>query len=221
MSGRRITVLIVDDHAVVRRGLCALLSTEKDIEVVGEAEDGAGAVELALRLVPDVVLMDLVMPVMDGTEAIRRIRARERGIRILVLTSFGTDRKLLPAVKAGASGYLLKDATAEYLVRSIRQAAAGQAPLHPVVARRLLREISRDAPPGSPVECLTVRETEVLRKLAKGLSNVEIATELVISEATVRTHVSSILAKLRLDNRTQAALYGLREGLASLEGEFD
>jgi NarL family two-component system response regulator LiaR len=216
MNDRAIRILIIDDHIVVRRGLRALLATETDIEVVGEAEGGARGVELALRLQPDVVLMDLVMPGMDGTEAIRRIRAQAPTVRVLALTSFGIDGKLFPALDAGAVGYLLKDATAEDLVRSIRSAAADQATLHPAVAGRILRK-SRGAPTTPPAQRLTARETEVLGQLAKGLANEDIADALVISVATVRTHVSNVLAKLNVDNRTQAALYALREGLATLE----
>jgi len=216
MNERAIRILIIDDHTVVRRGLRALLATETDIEVVGEAEDGARGVELALRLRPDVVLMDLVMPGMDGAEAIRRIRAQAPKVRVLVLTSFGIDGKLFPALDAGAVGYLLKDATAEDLVRSIRGAAADQATFHHAVAGRILWS-SRRAHTRTPAQRLTARETEVLGHLAKGLANEDIADALVISVATVRTHVSNVLAKLDVDNRTQAALYALREGLATFE----
>jgi len=212
-----ISVLVVDDHSVVRRGIRAFLQTVDDIEVIGEAANGEEAVVEFERLDPDVVLMDLIMPVLDGAEAIRRIRSRKPHARILVLTSFGSDDKLFPAVKAGALGYLLKETEPEELVRAIRQAAVGQAALNPTVARRLLREFTKEHGFLPPPEPLTKREVEVLRTLALGLSNENIAGRLFISEATVRTHVSSILAKLHLDNRTQAALYALKEGLMSLD----
>jgi NarL family two-component system response regulator LiaR len=212
-----ITVLVVDDHAVVRRGIRSLLETEDDIEVVGEASNGEEAVREAERLNPKVVLMDLVMPELDGVEATRRIRSRKPDARILVLTSFGSDDKLFPAVKAGALGYLLKEAKPEELVRAIREAAVGHAAINPAVARRLLREFTREHGALPPPDPLTEREIEVLKTLALGLSNEGIAERLYISEATVRTHVSNILSKLHLDNRTQAALYALKEGLLSLD----
>jgi len=213
---KTIRVLIADDHAIVRKGIRALLATEADIEVVGEAADGKEAVEKAERLHPDVILMDLVMPGMDGIEATRRITTRQPETRILVLTSFAEDEKVFPALKAGALGYLLKDAGPEELVRAIRQVYCGESSLHPAIARKVLQELSR--PPERPLtpEPLTERELEVLRLIAKGKSNREIAEELVISEATVRTHVSNILGKLQLASRTQAALYALREGIAEL-----
>jgi len=207
----------VDDHTVVRRGLVALLATEPGIRVVGEAANGLEAVERAAALRPQVVLMDLVMPGMDGVEATSRILAQHPEAQVLVLTSFGSDAKLFPAVRAGAVGYLLKDTTPEELVRAIRRTAAGESPLNPGVARRLLRELAheeRETPQG---EALSPRETEVLRLVARGLGNLAIGERLFISEATVRTHVSSILAKLGVANRTQAALYALRQGLASID----
>jgi len=212
-----IRVLVVDDHAIVRKGIRALLATEADIEVVGEAVNGKEAVKKAERLRPDVVLMDLVMPGMDGIEALRRITARQPETRVLVLTSFAEDEKVFPAIKAGALGYLLKDAGPEELVRAIRQVYRGESSLSPAIARKLLREIAR--PPACPLtpEPLTERELEVLRLIARGKSNREIAGELVISEATVRTHVSNILGKLQLASRTQAALYTLPEGIAELD----
>jgi len=217
MSEETIRVLIVDDHSVVRRGLNALLATEPGIEVAGEAADGRQAVERAVQLCPDVVIMDLVLPEVDGVEAIRRIRIRLPEARILVLTSFGSDEMLFPALKAGALGYLLKDATPEELVRAIRATAKGLSSLNQTVARRLLAELSSDGVKRPGREILTRRETEVLCSLARGLSNDGIADSLNISEATVRTHVSNILFKLGLDNRTQAALFALREGLATLD----
>lgn len=184
---------------------------------VGEARDGLEALREAERLRPDVILMDLVMPEMDGIEAIRRITARQPEVRILVLTSFAGDDKVFPAIKAGASGYLLKDSGPEELVRAIHQVHRGESSLHPTIARKVLQELSH--PPERPpaLEPLTEREVEVLRLVARGLSNRAIADQLVISEATVRTHVSSILGKLHLASRTQAALYALREGIAELE----
>lgn len=217
MADRPIRVLVVDDHAVVRRGIRALLDTEPGIEVVGEAADGEAALSATLELHPDVVLMDLVMPRVDGIEATRRIREAVPEAHVLVLTSFGTDDKLFPAVRAGALGYLLKDAGPDELIRAIREAAEGRAALNPTVARRLLSEFSGERRRTAPREPLTERELEVLRALAHGLSNEKIATSLFISEATVRTHVSNILSKLELDNRTQAALYALREGIAKLD----
>jgi len=216
---RSIRVLVADDHVVVRQGIRALLATEPDIEVVGEAENGREAVAETDRLQPDVILMDLVMPEMDGIEAIRRITAQQPEARILVLTSFAADDKVFPAIKAGALGYLLKDSEPEELVGAIHQVHRGESSLHPAVARKLLQELSR--PPKKPPtpEPLTEREVEVLRLVAQGRSNQEIAEELVISEATARTHVSNILRKLHLASRTQAALYALREGLASLDDE--
>ncbi len=214
-----IRVLVVDDHAIVRKGLRALLVTEPGLEVVGEAENGEQAVAEARRLCPDVVLMDLVMPGMDGLEATRRITADqhpEGTPRVLVLTSFAADDKVFPALRAGALGYLLKDSGPEELVRAIQQVHRGESSLHPSIARRLLQELAGPGQRDPVVEALTEREIDVLRLVAQGQSNRQIAEGLCISEATVRTHVSSILSKLHVDSRTQAALYALREGLASL-----
>ncbi|MGE5552053.1 MAG: response regulator [Bacteroidota bacterium] len=214
-----IRVLIADDHAIVRKGIRALLATEPGIEVVGEAGDGRQAVVEAERLSPDVVLMDLVMPDTDGIEATRRITMQQPQVRVLVLTSFAADEKVFPAIKAGAQGYLLKDSSPEELVQAIHRVYRGESSLHPVIARKLLQELSRPPEPPSSTEQLTEREMEVLRLVARGLSNREIADRLVISEATARTHVSNLLGKLHLVSRTQAALYALRDGLASLEDE--
>jgi two-component system, NarL family, response regulator LiaR len=212
-----IRVLIADDHVVVRKGIRALLATEPGIDVVGEATDGAQAIRAAAELRPDIILMDIVMPTVDGIEAVRRIMAAQPGARILMLTSFATDDQIFPALKAGALGYLLKDTGPEDLIQAIRQVHRGESSLHPMIARKVLQELSR--PPQRPPtpDPLTEREVEVLRLVAQGRSNQEIARLLVVSEATVRTHVSSILAKLHLASRTQAALYALREGLASLD----
>ncbi len=216
MSEPTIRVLIVDDHAVVRRGLRALIETEEGMEVIGEAADGREAVEKEAALDPDVILLDLLMPEMDGVQAIEEIRRRDPEARILVLTSFSEERKVLAAIEAGALGYLLKDAGPEELLRAIREVQRGQSALNPAVARKLIGRI-RDPEPAGRVEELTEREVEVLRLVAKGLANREIGKQLFISEPTVRTHVSNILMKLDLPNRTQAALFALREGLASPE----
>ncbi len=217
MSQSPIRVLITDDHSIVRKGIRALLATEADIEVVGEAGDGAEAATQAQALRPDVILMDLVMPKVDGIEATRRILAQQPGMRILVLTSFAADDKVFPAIKAGALGYLLKDSGPDDLVQAIHQVYRGEPSLEPSIARKVLLELSQ--PPKTPLTAdpLTEREVGVLRLVAQGRSNRDIAEELVITEMTVRTHVSNILSKLHLASRTQAALYALREGLASLD----
>ena len=214
-----IRLLVVDDHLVVRKGIRALLATEPEIEVVGEASDGAEAVEEAARLQPDVILMDLVMPQMDGIAAIQRILASRPTARILVLTSFDADDKVFPAIRAGALGYTLKDFGPAELVRAIQRVHRGESSLHPAIARRVLQELAH--PPAQPPteEPLTAREVEVLRRVAHGESNQQIATALSIGEGTVRTHVSNILSKLHLASRTQATLYALREGLASLDAD--
>jgi len=215
-----IRVYITDDHQIVRRGIRQLLSTEAGIEVVGEASNGKEAVAGVEELKPDIVLMDLVMPVMDGIEAIRQIKAGHPSIQILVLTSFATDDKVFPAIKAGALGYLIKDTSPDELINAIRQVHKGEPTLHSSIAQKLLKEISHSSgdAPVSP-DPLTDREVEVLKLIARGLSNQEIAETLVVSVATVYTHVSRVLDKLHLASRTQAALYALREGLASLYEE--
>ena len=214
-----VRVLVVDDHAIVRKGICALLATEQTIQVVGEASNGREAVDRAETLKPDVILMDIVMPEMDGLEAIRHIVDRQPETRILVLTSFASVDMVLPAIKAGALGYLLKDSGPEELVHAIDQVHCGNSSLHPTIARKLLEEISQPSRGGSNIDSLTERETSVLKLVAQGHSNREIAKLLTVSEATVRTHVSHILAKLELSSRTQAALYALRKGLASLDDD--
>jgi NarL family two-component system response regulator LiaR len=214
---KAIRVLIVDDHAIVRKGVRALLATERDIQVIGEACDGEEAVGQAQTLRPDVILMDLVMPKLDGIEATRRITAQQPGVHILVLTSFAADDKVFPAIKAGALGYLLKDSGPEDLVKAIHQVHRGEPSLEPAIARKMLAELSH--PPRAPMttEPLTERECDVLRLVAQGKNNKEIAEQLTITEMTVRTHVSNILGKLHLASRTQAALYALREGIATLD----
>ncbi|MEJ2710890.1 MAG: response regulator transcription factor [Anaerolineales bacterium] len=219
MDEHPIRVLLVDDHPIVIKGTIALLDEIEDIEVIGEAPNGQAAIEQNKKLKPDVILMDLIMPVMDGIEAIRQITAEEPNAKILVLTSFITDDKVFPAIKSGALGYLLKDSEPDDLVKAIRQVYRGEPSLHPSIARKVLRELGRSTPEKPIPEPLTDRETEVLRLLAKGHDNQEIAEKLVIAEVTVRTHISRILGKLHLANRVQATLYALREGLTSLEDE--
>ncbi|MBN1874901.1 MAG: response regulator transcription factor [Anaerolineae bacterium] len=213
---QRIRILIADDHAIVREGLRWLISTEPEMELVGEAADGIDAVYKARTLHPDVILMDLVMPRMGGIEAISEIKRENPAIPILVLTSFTDDEKVFPAIKAGAMGYLLKDTAPQELLRAIRDIAQGTPTMHPVIARKVMLELQRPSSLPPTVEPLTERELDVLRLVAQGLSNEEIAQRLFISERTARTHVSNILSKLHLANRTQAALYALREGLAQL-----
>jgi NarL family two-component system response regulator LiaR len=216
VGSKPIRVLIVDDHAIVRKGIRALLATEPGIDVVGEAENGHEAIAQAAAIQPDVILMDIVMPGMDGLEATRNILDQQRDARILVLTSFAGDDKVFPAIRAGARGYLLKDSGPGELTLAIQQVYQGESSLHPSVARKVLHQLAYPPDAAAGRDVLTDRETEVLQLLAQGHSNREIAQELTISEATVRTHVSRILAKLNLCSRTQAALYALREGLASL-----
>ncbi|NLF11989.1 MAG: response regulator transcription factor [Anaerolineaceae bacterium] len=221
---RAVRVLIVDDHAVVRQGLRTFLELQSDppalpIKVVGEATNGVEAVDLACRLQPDVVLLDLVMPGMDGIEATPRIVEGSPHSRVIILTSFGEEDRVVPAIRAGAQGYLLKDIAPAELVQAVRAVHQGKVQLHPEAARRLMsavaaREGSPAGQPAAPLEELTGRELEVLRLIAEGLNNREIAERLVISDKTVKTHVSSILGKLHLEDRTQAAIYALRHGLA-------
>jgi NarL family two-component system response regulator LiaR len=211
-----IRIFITDDHAIVRSGIRALLATEPEIDVVGEAANGDQAITGVREQQPDVVLMDLEMPGMDGIEAIQHIIGADPEARILVLTSFATDERVFPAIKSGALGYLLKDAGPEALVQAIRQVHRGESSLHPKIARKLVEEMARPAEQPPTADPLTAREVEVLQLVAHGMSNQEIADKLVISEATVRAHVNSILRKLHLASRTQAALYALREGYASL-----
>lgn len=216
MAGKRIRVLIVDDHPVVRRGLSVLLGDQPDLEVIGEAADGMEAVRIAEQAAPDVILMDLLMPGIDGVMTTRIVLEKQPETAVLVLTSYGGDDKLFPALDAGATGFMLKDTGADELVAAIRQVARGQPTFSPTVAKRMLREFSNGPSNDIPGEPLTPRETEVLREIAHGLSNEEIAEKLFISPATVRTHVGKIFSKLNLVRRTQAVLYALRYGIASL-----
>ena len=214
-----IRVLIADDHALVRKGLHALISAKPDIEVIGEAADGDEAVQRARTLRPDVILLDLVMPRKDGIAAIQEITQENPQARILVLTSFAEDERVFAAIKAGALGYLLKDSLPAELLQAISAVYRGELSLSPSIALKLVRELHRPADLPLTPKPLTWRESEVLKLVAQGLSNQEIAARLVVSERTVGAHISTILSKLHLANRTQAALYALREGLASLSDD--
>jgi NarL family two-component system response regulator LiaR len=214
---KMIRVLVTDDHSIVRKGIKATLELIPDMELVGEAANGREAVERVATLKPDVVLMDLVMPEMDGIEAIRQIKAQQPNIGILVLTTFAGEDQVFPAIKSGAAGYQLKDSDPEHLVAAIRQVYRGESALHPLIARKVLQELTQPSQGPATPDPLTPRELEVLKLVAKGMENPEIADQLVISEATVRTHVSNIMSKLHLASRTQVALYALRAGLASLD----
>jgi NarL family two-component system response regulator LiaR len=214
---RLIRLLIADDHAVVRKGLRTLIASESDMELIGEAADGIEAVLKARALNPDVILLDLLMPRLDGLGAIQQIKQENEQARIMVLTSFAEDDKVFPAIKAGAMGYLLKDSSPEQLIQAIRDIDHGKSSLDPAIALKVIRELNRPQtlPPTS--DPLTEREVEVLQQVAQGHSNHEIAQILVLSERTVGNHINNILSKLHLANRTQAALYALREGLAKLD----
>jgi NarL family two-component system response regulator LiaR len=209
-----IRVLLVDDHAVVREGLRTFLELQDDVTVVGEAADGEAGIAEAERLRPDVILMDLVMPRLDGVGAMRELRRRLPASRVIVLTSFAEDDRLLPAIQAGAAGYLLKNVEPAELARAVRAAHAGEALLDPSVAARLVEAIAQ-RPGEAPRERLTAREHEVLDLIARGFSNKRIARELGLSEKTVKTHVGHVLAKLGVADRTQAALHAVRTGLVS------
>jgi NarL family two-component system response regulator LiaR len=215
----RIRVVLADDHSVVRGGIRALLEHEEEFQVIGEAADGERVVEMVKNSQPDVTLLDLMMPQKNGIDAIEEIRQGNPDARILVLTSYADDDKVFAAIKAGAMGYLLKQTSAPELFQAIRDVYKGESSLHPMIARKLIRELNRPTPLPPADEPLTEREVEVLVFVAHGLSNQDIASRLVISERTVRTHVSNILSKLHLANRTQAALYALKEGLTSLVEE--
>jgi two-component system, NarL family, response regulator LiaR len=214
MVGSMIRVLLVDDHAVVREGLRAFLELQEGIEVSGEAADGDEAIEAAARLRPDVILMDLVMPRLDGVTAMRSLRERAPSARVIVLTSFLDDDKLLPALRAGAAGYLLKNAEPREVVRAVRVASAGEALIDPVVAARLIETLAADGGE-EPLDRLTPREREVLVLIGRGFPNKLIARELDVSEKTVKTHVGHVLAKLGVTDRTQAAVFAVRAGIVS------
>jgi NarL family two-component system response regulator LiaR len=220
-DGERITVFIVDDHDVVRKGLRFYLSVHPDIAIVGEAGDTQTAIEGCTEHVPDVVLMDLVLPLkpggqpsdQGGVQATRQIRQSSPHTQVVVLTSYAQDELLFSAIKAGALSYLLKDADAPTVLHAIRAASRGEASLHPRIARRLMSEVSAPGPSRDPAAELTAREMEVLHLIAQGQSNAEIAAALVVTERTVKAHVSNLLSKLHLSDRTQAAIYAWREGL--------
>jgi DNA-binding NarL/FixJ family response regulator len=226
VSGDKIRVLIVDDHAMVRQGLRTFLELQDtsalSIEVAGEAANGVQAVELARQVQPDIVLLDLMMPEMDGIQATSKIMECSPNSRVIILTSFGEEDKVLPAIRAGAQGYLLKDIPPNELVEAVHEVYLGKVQLHPEVARKLMRAVAakQEEPTSSQAairsdDGLTDREQEVLQLIADGMNNREIAARLVISEKTVKTHVSNILGKLNLDDRTQAAIYALRHGLTT------
>jgi NarL family two-component system response regulator LiaR len=215
----KIKVLIVDDHQVVRQGLRTFLELQPDIVVVGEASDGQEAVEMVRQLHPDVVLMDLMMPHLDGIAATRQVKTLSNRVKVIALTSFTEDDKVFPAIQAGASSYLLKDVSPDDLAEAIRAAQRGEARLHPDIARKLMEQVAQQTGPARqdlPLD-LTARELEVVELVAQGCSNSEIAQVLVISEKTVKTHVSNILGKLHLDDRTQLAIYAIKHGLVDLE----
>jgi NarL family two-component system response regulator LiaR len=214
---KTLRILIADDHLVVREGLGTIITAQPDMQVVGKAANGEEAVALAQALTPDVILMDLRMPRLDGVDAIRQIREADTEASILVLTSYANDRHVFAAIKAGAMGYLLKDATHDQLIQAIRDVAQGTLALHPDIALQVIRELERPTEVSDPVVSLTDREVETLQWIARGLNNQEIGATLGIHERTVAKYVSSILSKLHLSNRTQAALYALREGIADLE----
>lgn len=210
----QIKILIVDDHAVVREGLRTYLELEDNLTIVGEAANGREAVDKVPVLRPDVVLMDLLMPEMDGIAATKAIKEATPDVKVIVLTSFQDDEHIMPAIEAGATGYLLKDVSAPELVKAIAGAFQGQAQLHPEIARKLMEQVRQPRRRDDPAEDLTPRERDVLKLIASGMSNKEIARELVMTERTVKGHVSNILGKLSLQDRTQAALYAVRHGLA-------
>ncbi|MEM7344658.1 MAG: response regulator transcription factor [Chloroflexota bacterium] len=222
MSKKNLRILIADDHAIVREGIAAVINMEPGLELAGEAINGREAVALAEALQPDLILMDMAMPVLDGLGAIREIKQAQPELPILVLTSYADDDRVFPAIKHGALGYLLKDTPRKQLIQAIIDVAAGQVSLHPQIAAKLMNEL--DHPPSNqkPTEApLTERELDTLRLVAQGLSNQEIGERLQLSPHTISRHVNNILSKLHLANRTQAALYALHKGLASLGPELD
>lgn len=212
-----IRVLIVDDHTVMREGLSALINSWSNMEVVGEAANGQEAISKARSLRPDIILMDLVMPGMGGVEAIAEIIRNDREARVLVLTSFSEDDKVIPAIQAGALGYMLKESSSKELIHAILDVYDGKLALHPALTRKVVRELGRPPESRTSNDNLTERETEVLKLVAGGLSNLSIAEALGISEHTVARHISSLLDKLGLENRTQVALYAIRIGLVELK----
>ena len=217
-----IRVIVVDDHPVVRKGIVAMIETEDYLDVIAECNNGKEAVQQYINLSPDVILMDLVMPEMDGIEAIKLIKEHDSEAKILVLTSFTSNDRVFAAIESGATGYLLKDSDPEDLIKSIEQVYHGESSLHPVIARKLLNQFTHKKDENkSTIEELTEREKEVLRYIAHGLSNLEIAEKMVVSKATVHTHVSNILSKLQLSNRTQAALFAIKTGYVPLPTDSD
>jgi NarL family two-component system response regulator LiaR len=212
---KKIRILVVDDQALVREGIATILSFQSDVEVVGQAEDGSKAVELARKYRPEVVILDMVMPLQDGLSTIPKLKAINPAIRILILTSFAESERVYQAIKAGASGYLLKDTTRLQLMQSIRDVANGHASIHPSIAMKVIHEFDPQSDSSNLVEPLTQRELETLRLIARGLSNQDIAVALSVHERTIAKYVSNILNKLQVTNRTQAALYAIREGLVS------
>lgn len=217
MEAKPVSVLIVDDHEVVRRGIRAFLDTVSDIHVIGEADSGEDAVKMVEQCTPDVVLMDLILPGMDGLEATRRIKKRRPQAQVVVLTSYDQDEFIFPALQAGATSYALKDMKMDNLADAIRKTAHGEAALHPRVAMRVVKSVRGEVDGESPLSCMTERELEVLKMIAHGFSNCQIAEMLVISEYTVKGHVSSILSKLHLNDRTQAAVLAWQEGFVCRE----
>lgn len=215
----KIRVLIVDDHQIVRQGLRTYLELQDEITVVGEAGDGLEAIDLAVDLKPDVVLMDLVMPHLDGISATRQLKSALPDTAVIALTSFSEDDKVFPAIQAGASSYLLKDVTPEELVETVKAAFRGEIRLHPEVTRKLIQQVAQQpvSPTSSYSETLTEREHDVVRLVAQGLSNRDIAGTLFISEKTVKTHISNILGKFHLEDRTQLAIYAIKNHLVNLE----
>jgi NarL family two-component system response regulator LiaR len=211
-----IRILIADDHALVRKGLITLIASEPGIEVIGEAADGVEVVLKARSLKPDIILLDMIMPRQNGLEAIQQIKREDPQARILVITSFAEDHLVFPAIKAGALGYLLKDTSPQQLLQAIYDVYHGESSLHPTIALKVIRELNRSSDLPLTEDPLTARESVILKLVAQGLSNQEIAERLVISERTVGNHIGNILSKLHLANRTQAALYALREGIADL-----
>jgi NarL family two-component system response regulator LiaR len=218
-NSKPIRILIVDDHAVVREGLCAFIQIKPDMQVVGEAADGIEALEKAGELDPDVILLDIVMPRLDGIGTIEGLKEQGSQARILVITSFAEDEQIFPAIKAGALGYLLKDSQPQELIQAIRCVYRGEPSLHPTIALKLMDEVNQETELPPTEEPLTERELEVLKLIAQGFTNREISEQLHLTERTVGNYACNILDKLHLANRTQAALYALRTGIANLDAE--